>query len=268
MFVLGFALVFVSLGLLFGGGGLLFARWRSIIDRVAGALVILFGLNTMFDWANALNRELRFHPRARPRSGIGAMLVGAAFGAGWTPCVGPALASILFMAGAGGDPTRGAALLAVYAAGLGLPFLVAGAFVSSLSNQIQAIRVHARAIRVASGALMTLMGLLIELGSLSSVNASMFGIAAKFQNWGADHAVAQRAIFGAIFLALAAFGSILGLRYARRSMNQNTIARRRLIASLAFAAFTIVMLSLAALVFAGVARPNEILAGWLRFQGI
>lgn len=151
-FVLGFSLVFVALGALFSSAALALGGAQILIYRVAGAVMVFFGLNFIFDFWKALNIERRFHLHKRPQGALGAVLLGVAFGAGWMPCVGPILASILFLAGTSGKVASGVALLALYSFGLGIPFLLAGAFFSSFSRQMQRVRLYLAAIKVASGA--------------------------------------------------------------------------------------------------------------------
>ncbi len=112
LFVLGFTLVFTALGIAMSGIGSFFGRTSRIVSYAAGAVIVLFGLNIIFDFWKLLDTERRLHLERRPAGWFGSILVGMAFAAGWTPCVGPILASILFVAGTSGDVARGAFLLA------------------------------------------------------------------------------------------------------------------------------------------------------------
>jgi cytochrome c biogenesis protein CcdA len=136
-FVAGFTIVFVALGILFSGPALLFSNASRWINFGAGLVVVLLGINIAFDLVGALNVERRFHTTRRPTGYLGAILVGMAFGAGWSPCIGPILASILFLAGTQGEAGRAAILLLVYSLGLGLPFLVTGAAFTRVSAYLQ-----------------------------------------------------------------------------------------------------------------------------------
>jgi len=95
LFVLGFTVVFVVLGIVFSGSGALFSNAASVMNVIAGGVVILLGLNVIFDFWKFLNIERRFHLSSRPAGHFGSVLIGMAFGAGWTPCIGPILASVL-----------------------------------------------------------------------------------------------------------------------------------------------------------------------------
>lgn len=161
LFVAGFSLVFVLLGAsaaLFGG---LFDEYRRPLGRIAGGVMILMGLVMVgLIRAPALYRELRFHPSDRPLSWAGPALLGMAFALGWTPCIGPVLASILIYAGAAETVGRGAVLLLLYSLGLGVPFILTGLSFSRMFGVLSWVRQHYRAINVASGALLVAVGAL------------------------------------------------------------------------------------------------------------
>ncbi len=113
LFVLGFSTVFILLGVLFSGTGGFLTGATQIVNIVAGSLIILLGLNFVFNFWKFLNFEKKLHMRSSPTGSVGALLLGMAFGAGWTPCVGPILASILCLAGSSRQILQGTALLAV-----------------------------------------------------------------------------------------------------------------------------------------------------------
>ncbi|EWY42770.1 cytochrome C biogenesis protein [Skermanella stibiiresistens SB22] len=177
-FVLGFATVFVALGASASGLGRLLADNLEALTRVAGVLIILLGLHCagVFRVA-ALQRDLRFHfgattgqgSRSAPQRLGGAYLIELAFALGWTPCVGPVLAAILFVAGGEGDPARGAALLAVYAAGIGIPFLAAALAVRPFLRLAKRLRRRMPVIEAVIGASLIGTGALMLSGSLSRV---------------------------------------------------------------------------------------------------
>lgn len=123
LFVLGFTVIFMTLGGVLGGVGDLFFAYQRALEVTAGLLIILFGVFLAGLYRPAfLQRE--FRPLSDEDStGSASFFVGAAFGFGWTPCVGPILGAILALAGSGGDALRGAVLLGAYSFGLGLPFL-------------------------------------------------------------------------------------------------------------------------------------------------
>ena len=184
LFALGFTLVFTALGLAFGGG-MRFSgsSARRIVNQVAGIAVIALALNYLFDFIPALRREARVQPTRNPArdasvsgrgavlSGIRSVLAGMAFAAGWTPCVGPILSSILLLSGESGDPVRAAILLAAYSAGLAIPFVLAGAFLGQALALFGFFKRHHAAVRAITGGLLLVFGLILLAGNLSLVTA-------------------------------------------------------------------------------------------------
>ena len=137
----------------------------EIINMAAGSIVIILGLNYMFNFIKILNIEKKLQLRKRRSGAVGPLLLGMAFAAGWTPCIGPILASILFLAGTSGQGLEGAALLAIYSAGLGIPFILAGLFFSSYQNRIKKLSRHLYKIKIASGVLLVAIGVLFKAGA-------------------------------------------------------------------------------------------------------
>ena len=159
-FVAGFAAVFVLLGATASSLGRLLLAYADVLTVAAGILLVLFGLHFLGVLRiPVLYRQLRLEPARRPAGPIGAVLVGAAFGFGWTPCVGPILAAILMLAGAEASLWRGGALLAAYAAGLGLPFVAAAAFTGTFLRWAAKARRRLDVIEKVSGGLLVLTGI-------------------------------------------------------------------------------------------------------------
>jgi cytochrome c-type biogenesis protein len=163
-FILGFSAVFVTFGATASALGQILlqpARMR-LLSKIAGAVVILFGLHTMgllrIDW---LYSEKRVQMNRKPRGVVGAFLVGLAFAFGWTPCIGPILAGILAIAGAQDTVWKGIQLLAVYSLGLGIPFLLTALAINRFFSAMARIRKHYHAIEVTSGLLLCVIGVLI-----------------------------------------------------------------------------------------------------------
>ncbi|HUT73589.1 MAG TPA: cytochrome c biogenesis protein CcdA [Armatimonadota bacterium] len=169
-FVLGFSTVFVALGASATALGGFLGAHLPILAKIAGGLVILFGLHlTGLVPIKALYRERRVQVTGKPVGLAGAFVVGLAFAFGWTPCVGPILASILALAGTRESVASGVALLGVYSLGLGLPFIAAGVAVNwflALSNRVKR---WARAIEVGTGVLLIVVGVLIMTGGFDQV---------------------------------------------------------------------------------------------------
>lgn len=162
LFVLGFTVVFVSTGALFGGLGAALLTNALVIQRVLGVFVIVMGLGFLglVPW---LEREARFH--RVPRGGLaGAAPLGALFGLGWTPCIGPTLAAVLSLSAAEASAGRGALLSAVYSLGLGLPFVVAALGLHRALGAFDFARRNARHVKRAGGALLVLTGGLLVSG--------------------------------------------------------------------------------------------------------
>jgi len=166
-FVLGFTVVFVLLGASASAVNRLLITHMETISRIAGVIIILFGLHYMGALRIPLiNREARWQMSA-PRSGLGgAFLLGVAFAFGWTPCIGPVLATILTLAASKSSLAWGMTLLAVYSLGLGIPFVGAALAVGRFTHVSGKIRPHLRKIEIVAGLLLVTTGLLILFGSL------------------------------------------------------------------------------------------------------
>jgi cytochrome c-type biogenesis protein len=168
-FVGGFTAVFVALGATATALGSLLSSYRVGLERLGGLVIIAMGLVFMGVLRTpSLYREARFHPT--PRAGTwGSVVLGAAFAFGWSPCIGATMGAVLTMAagrGSSGGVAEGAFLLAVYSLGLGVPFVAAGLGVSRLAGAVAWLRRRARAVNLASGALLVMVGLLFVTGQL------------------------------------------------------------------------------------------------------
>lgn len=169
-FVLGFSVVFVALGATASVIGQSIARYYDILTYVAGAIIIVMGLHFLGVFRiGLLFREARIHVESKPAGLIGAFLMGLAFAFGWTPCVGPVLASILFVAGSSNTIWHGAGLLAVYALGIGLPFVLAAAFAGQFLKFAGRFRKHMGTVEKIMGGLLVLTGLLFITGQMSAI---------------------------------------------------------------------------------------------------
>jgi cytochrome c-type biogenesis protein len=173
-FILGFTAVFTALSVIMAGTILLLGEINRIINLVSGIIVIILGLNFIFNFIKFLNYEKRFHISGSPRGLIGAFFAGIAFGAGWTPCVGPMLGSILLLAGQDGRVPEAALYLCAYSAGLGLPFLGAAfLFNRSLKKRGEKgfFRSHVGLIQKISGIFLVCTGFLIIFGRYQALSA-------------------------------------------------------------------------------------------------
>lgn len=170
LFVLGFSTVFVALGATASTIGSAVSEYFGILAIVAGVVLILMGAHFMGVFRiGLLFREVRYHAGGTRAGWLGAYFVGLAFAFGWTPCVGPVLAGILFMAGAEDSMSRGALLLAAYAAGIGIPFLLAAIFSSAFLGFMARFRKNLGLVEKVMGGLLIVTGLLIMTGSMNEL---------------------------------------------------------------------------------------------------
>lgn len=161
-FVLGFSLVFISLGASATFIGTLLMDHLALLGKIAGVIIILFGLHMMGVLRiGLLYNEKRVQTARKPAGFFGAMLVGIAFAFGWTPCIGPILAAILAVASVQESVGEGVKLLAVYSAGLGVPFIATSLAINKFFAASSRIRKHYHAIEVVSGVLLVAVGVLI-----------------------------------------------------------------------------------------------------------
>ncbi|MBB2970768.1 cytochrome c-type biogenesis protein [Mesorhizobium sp. RMAD-H1] len=168
-FVLGFTTVFVALGAGASSIGAFLRAWQQEIAIVAGLVIIVMGLNFLgLVRLSILSREARFQTRGAPASPVGAYVMGLAFAFGWTPCIGPVLGPILTLAGAKSTVGEGAALLAIYSLGLGIPFIVAALFSGAFMRFLARFRVHLGKVEKVMGGLLVAAGLLFLTGGMQS----------------------------------------------------------------------------------------------------
>jgi cytochrome c-type biogenesis protein len=179
LFVLGFSLVFVTFGLVFGLAGLLLKQWLDIITRIAGVVVIVMGL-VFIGQFTFLQRTVK--PRWRIATGLaGAPFLGLVFGLGWAPCIGPTLTAVLSLSLDGGSPGRGALLGAVYCLGLGIPFLLVALGLGWVSGSVAWLRRHIRAINIAGGIVLVIVGLLMVTGLWQAMISSLGAVIGAFE---------------------------------------------------------------------------------------
>ena len=162
VFVLGFSMVFVSLGAAATMLGYTLQKYKRELGMVGGVLVIVLGLHTAgvfkIPW---LLYEKRAEMRRPPVGLFGAYLVGVAFGFGWTPCIGPILGAILLYASQQDTVTKGVILLSSYSAGLGVPFILSGLLINRFFRASGRLKRHMHAVELVSGVLLIGVGLLL-----------------------------------------------------------------------------------------------------------
>lgn len=170
LFVLGFSTVFVALGASASLIGGLIRAWSAELSILAGIVIIIMGLHFLgLTRIGLLMREGRL-PIPKPVGLWGAYIMGLAFAFGWTPCIGPILAAILSIAAAEATVTRGAGLLAVYSAGLGIPFLIAALMIEQFSSLFARMKGHLVNVERAMGVLMVITGIGFLTGAVSNVS--------------------------------------------------------------------------------------------------
>jgi len=169
-FVLGFSTVFVALGAGASTIGGLLRAWQQELAFAAGIIIVLMGLNFLgLVRIPVFSREARIQAGGKPASLGAAYLMGLAFAFGWTPCIGPVLGPILTLAGGRETVGEGALMLAVYSAGLGIPFLVAALFSDVFMRFLQRFRMHLGRVEKMIGGLLVLAGVLFLTGGMQSV---------------------------------------------------------------------------------------------------
>jgi cytochrome c-type biogenesis protein len=162
LFITGFSVVFILLGASATMMGAFLTSKMSILTKIAGLVIILFGIFKLGLIRHlAFYREARFQLKNRKFGVFGAMLIGAAFAFGWTPCIGPILGSILAYAGTLGKVSQGVSLLLIYSMGLGVPFLFVTFALNRFFRIFDQIKKHLRLIEFVSGIIMIILGLMI-----------------------------------------------------------------------------------------------------------
>ncbi|SNR99334.1 cytochrome c biogenesis CcdA family protein [Antarctobacter heliothermus] len=170
-FVLGLSTVFLLMGFAASAVGLAFLQYQDWLNTAAGIVVMIFGAHFVGVYRiGFLDREARLDAGDRGGSAFGAYILGLAFAFGWTPCIGPQLGAILSLAASEASVARGTLLLAVYAIGLGVPFLLVAAFLPRLTGVMGWMKRHMEQIERAMGLLLWTIGLLMLTGGFSSLS--------------------------------------------------------------------------------------------------
>lgn len=181
LFVIGFSLIFVLLGAGATAFGRLMLAYRTWIARIGGVMMILMGLWMMgvlrFD---ALQQERRVHLSDKPIGYLGTVLVGIAFGAGWTPCLGPTLGAILLLAANETELMKGIGMLSAYSAGLAVPFLIAALGVERFLQFFQKFKHNLGRINQIAGVLLIVVGVLMLVGWFQRLAAMLQGYTPEF----------------------------------------------------------------------------------------
>ena len=168
LFIAGFSAVFIAFGASASLVGQMLVTYQDFIRKLGGVLIVVFGLYVMGVLKlTFLMTEKRIHLQSRPAGYIGSVLVGFAFAAGWTPCVGPILGTILLYAGTSDSMLTGVKLLSSYSLGIGLPLFVTALAVDTFLNYFKKVRAYMYGISVASGVFLVVVGVMIYTNSLA-----------------------------------------------------------------------------------------------------
>ncbi len=177
-FIAGFSAVFIALGASVGLIGYLLYDFMPLIQKVGGVLLVIFGLHYMGVFKIPfLYQQKRIEFQADPRLGyFSSLLVGVFFGAGWTPCIGLTLSGILMLAGNAATVSRGAFLLAVYSAGLGVPFLLLGLALDRMSGWLKRLNRRMNLVSIISGLFLIAMGIIVYTNTIGKLNAWFYRV--------------------------------------------------------------------------------------------
>ncbi|MCJ7580247.1 MAG: cytochrome c biogenesis protein CcdA [Candidatus Aminicenantes bacterium] len=172
LFILGFSILFIAMGASATFIGKFLAKNIRWLEIIGGTFVVILGLHFagLFK-IKFLERERKIHLDKKPLGALGTVLVGMAFGAGWTPCVGPILGSILTMAAATQNVAKGIILLISYSIGLGIPFLLTGLLIHKFFEYFKTIRKYFRVITLVGGILLVIIGLLLITGYFTTISS-------------------------------------------------------------------------------------------------
>jgi cytochrome c-type biogenesis protein len=178
LFIAGFSAVFLTLFLLAGTVGVFFVEYRDLLLRIGGGVIIVLGL-VFIGQVTVLQRTIK--PTWQPRTGLfGAPLLGIVFALGWTPCVGPTIAAVGFLALDGGDPLRALLIGLFYCLGLGIPFLLVAFGFGWVGGSIAWVKRHIRAINIAGGVLLIVIGVLMVSGAWTWLMSSLGAVISDF----------------------------------------------------------------------------------------
>ena len=185
IFVLGFSTVFVALGATASAIGELLREHLDMLSKIAGVIIIIMGLHFLGVFKfGFLNRDTRYQHGDRPRGMLGSYAIGLAFALGWTPCIGPILGAILAVAAAEESVAKGAFLLAIYSAGLGVPFLAAAYGINGFMGFMKRFRKHMGLVEKLMGGLLVLTGVMFLTGKMQSLSYWMLETFPGLANFG------------------------------------------------------------------------------------
>jgi cytochrome c-type biogenesis protein len=171
LFVASFSAIFIALGLTATGLGSTLSDHKQLLTKISGALIVAMGILVASLFVVRLNREWHVDALLERAGRGGPIVAGAAFAIAWTPCIGPTLGAILTAASISGSAAHGAFLLAVYSAGLAIPFLLTAVAFSQMTTAFAVVKRHYQAIVATGGLILIAMGILIWTGQLTELNS-------------------------------------------------------------------------------------------------
>lgn len=179
LFIAGFTLVFVAMGVLAGTLGRFFIQYQDVLTRILGVVVIVMGLVFLGVFGFA---QRSFKPQVRTGLGlVGAPLLGIAMGIGWAPCIGPTYASILSISLTQADPWRAVLLAVAYSLGLGIPFLLLAVGFGWATRSVTFLRRHIRVVNIIGGVLLVVLGVLMVTGVWTAIMSNLQGVIGSVQ---------------------------------------------------------------------------------------
>jgi cytochrome c-type biogenesis protein len=276
-FVLGFSTVFIVLSVVLYGFVFFLGGINRILTIISGGIVVFLGLNILFNFIPVLkyddsgercetctpkhsilasgNKSI-LHPERRPKGFLGSFIVGIAFGAGWTPCVGAFLGSILLMASQSETAALSIIYLIVYSAGLGLPFIVASFFWETFIQYINKFRPLMSAVKTISGIFLVAIGLLMAAGRFFILNSFFQKNGYRLSRWAQSGKPAVYIIPAIIFLAIALLPIVARLARKKKKPEAGAIIWSSMFILLAVSNAT------------GLINCVDYIARWLSFSGI
>lgn len=255
-FTAGFSSIFTLLGVLFSGSGMLTTGTAFVtISTIAGILVILFGFNLSFNFIPFLNYEARIHITRPAASPLSALLIGVAFGAGWTPCVGPMLASILLLVSRSQSLIAGTLALLLYSLGLSLPFLITAIFFEKVNPIFKFLLKHMKLIKILSAVFLILLGFLMLSGSLQKLTVFVMQLSFSLNSFLYTYPLLTKLIDSLLLL----IPIIIIVSKVFRTKTKPTVTQ------LIFIGFFLVLVILE---IVNVFSLSRLVVAWLRFQGI
>lgn len=256
-FIAGFTIVFSVMGIAFSTLGFAFKNYADIISKVSGVIVIVLGLNTIFNFISFLDYEKKASFKIKNKGFFSSLILGMAFGAGWSPCIGPILASILFLAGNSSTLFNGIILLLFFSIGLGIPFLISGLFISSFREKSKGIKKHMGKVKIASGLLIVLIGISIFFNKLSNINVILNQAAISFSQWYTISYIVFNRATGSLLFIISAYLLV-------KVLQKRSNGTKFLVTSV----ITTIILIVAVISFIGIINWGGLIQAYLSFQGI